>query len=388
LKLLKRGRLKYDPARDDLVTVLLSDGHLNGPVRAVKPLSLKELFARYQAERPLDRERNTAYTEDINVAHLLRVLGALTSVIEIDSAALQRYVTARAQEKNRRGGVISQVTLKKELATLSSIWNQWALPQGLVGSSLSLRRLRYPKGTEPAPFQTWEQIERRIRRARPSEKEQEEMWDSLYLKPDEIESLLDHVKQAKYPWKNSRFPWVYPMFAFAAYTGARRSEVLRSRIEDLDFEAGEVLIREKKKDRTKRLTVRHVPMTGKLRDILQAWLAKHPGGPFTFSKAAGEPIAANMANHYLRWVLDGSKWNVVRGWHVFRHSLISNLASQGTSESLLMAVAGHLNRETTRRYAHLIPSAVREALGRVFGVGPAILNMSERVRADEPAAAV
>jgi site-specific recombinase XerD len=74
-----------------------------------------------------------------------------------------------------------------------------------------------------------------------------------------------------------------------------------------------------------------------------------------------------MATHYLRWTLDGSKWGVIRGWHVFRHSLISNLAGRGVSERIIMAIAGHLNRETTQRYTHLVPSTVQDAMQLVFG---------------------
>jgi integrase len=182
-----------------------------------------------------------------------------------------------------------------------------------------------------------------------TDKEQAELWDALFLTVPEIETLLVDVKKAKARWKNSDFPWVYPMFAFTAHTGARRSEMLRSRVEDIDFEAGEVTIREKKKDRSKEETYRHVPMTPLLRGALQDWLAVHPGGPYTFCKTAGEPLSEQMANHYLRWTLDSGKWKVIRGWHTLRHSFVSNLASRGVSEAIIMKLAGHLNKETTRR---------------------------------------
>ena len=37
------------------------------------------------------------------------------------------------------------------------------------------------------------------------------------------------------------------MFMFAAYTGARRSEICRSQIDDFDFDQKQVLIRERKR---------------------------------------------------------------------------------------------------------------------------------------------
>lgn len=143
--------------------------------------------------------------------------------------------------------------------------------------------------------------------------------------------------------------------------------MLRSRLEDLDFEGGEILLREKKKDTRKEETFRHVPMPLQLRASLEEWLKVHPGGPFTFSKAAGEPITVQMANHYFRWALEGSKWKVLRGFHVFRHSLISNLAEQGVSEPVIMELVGHLNRKTTGRYLHLRPTTLTAAMLKVFG---------------------
>lgn len=367
LKLLKRGRLRYEPG-DDLVTLLLSDGKLNGEVKVEKRTTLGDFFKRYKTERPPNKEKNTVYTEDIHIEHLLRHLGARTAIAELPGK-LQEYVNARSIEKNKRGDPISQVTIRKELGTLTSIWNKWGMRVKLASSILSLRNIEYPKGDEKPPFQTWAQIERKIARGKLSADEQAELWDALFLTTPEIEELLEHVRSSGSVIRDrtKHFAWVYPMFAFAAYTGCRRSEMLRSRIEDVDFETGEVTIREKKKDRTKKETVRHIPMTEQLRTALEEWFAVHPGGPYTFCKVAGEQLTEQMATHYLRWTLDSSKWKVIRGWHCLRHSFISNLASRGVSERIIMSLAGHLNPQTTRRYAHLVPSTVHDSIRLVFG---------------------
>jgi integrase len=183
----------------------------------------------------------------------------------------------------------------------------------------------------------------------------------VFLSVAEVEKLLGHVRQAKDKRKDSSFPWVFPMFAFCGYTGCRRSEILRSHVEDIDFERNEVAIREKKKDRSKEETFRHVPMAVQLRQIMEQWLRLHPGGDVTFCRAAGMPLTVQMADHYFKWNLNNSQWAVLRGYHVFRHSLISNLASRGVTEQVIMGIVGHLNAETTRRYLHLYPSSVRLA---------------------------
>jgi integrase len=370
LELLRRGRLDYNSERDDLVTLLLSDGHLNGPHQAKKRLTLGEFFKDYQARRPNGKERSTAYTENIHIAHLQRLLGINTALVEVPEK-IQEYIRQRSAEQTRSGHPVSSVTIKKELGTLSAIWNKWGLGEKLVTAPMTLRNLAYAKEKPRPPFKTWKQIERQIEQGMLTGGEQDRLWKCLYLSVDEIEEVLAWVEKhgCKIGSKRRILPCVYPMFAFCAYLGCRRSEMLRSRLEDLDFEGGEILLREKKKDTSKEETFRHVPMPEQLRAILKEWLRVHPGGPFTFSRRTGEPITVQMSNHYFRWALEGSKWQVLSGFHVFRHSLISNLAEQGVSEPVIMELVGHLNRKTTGRYLHLRPTTLGDAMHRVFGNG-------------------
>src|SRR5262249_52902817 len=146
LKLLKRGRLAYNHG-DDLVTLLLSDGKLNAPPEVQRPVNLQQFFDQFKEGRPPGKEQNTNYTEDIHIKHLLRILGERTRIAEVPGK-LQDYVTARALEAGHRGRPVSQVTIKKELGTLSSVWNRWALRKKLVPAPLSLKDLAYPKGKE------------------------------------------------------------------------------------------------------------------------------------------------------------------------------------------------------------------------------------------------
>ncbi len=366
LALLEQGRLEYSPGKDDLPTLLLTDGRLNAKPEAAKRVTLGEFFQKYKENRPPGKEGNTAYTEDIHIAHLLRLIGARTAIPDVPGR-LQAYVNERSKEDSRLGGKVSHATVKKELGTLTSLWNRWGQNQGLTTGTLSLKNLEYTKKDEKPPFQTWEQIEKQVASGHLSEDEQAELWDALYLTVAQVEELLEHVRTSPSLIRGHKrsFPFVHPMFCFAAYTGCRRSEMLRSEVRDLDFDAGEVVLREKKKDRTKKFTTRRVAMAPRLRAVLQDWLKIHPGGPYTFCKKGKdgvEPFTEQMATHHLRWALEGGKWKVVRGWHVFRHSLISNLACKGVGERVIMAVAGHLNRETTRRYTHLVPSTVHDAI--------------------------
>jgi integrase len=133
--------------------------------------------------------------------------------------------------------------------------------------------LVYPKTDEKPPFMTWAEMERKA--ASLPQAQQAELWDSLYLTNPELDQLLTVVKE------RAAHPWVYPLFCFAAPTGARRSEVLRAQVGDVDFDPMTVLIREKKRSRRQR-TTRRVPLTPFLAAVLRDWLKEHPGGAYLF----------------------------------------------------------------------------------------------------------
>lgn len=80
------------------------------------------------------------------------------------------------------------------------------------------------------------------------------MWECLFLDTAEIDQLLEHVKQ------NARHDFIFPAFTFAAHAGARRSEIIRSQISDIDFELETITIRELKRVRGTQST-RRVPMS-------------------------------------------------------------------------------------------------------------------------------
>ena len=113
LKLLRRGRLEYRQG-DDLVTLLLSDGKLNGEPRFEKQRTVGTLLKDYRRESRAGKEENTRYTERIHIKHLLRLLGRRTLVGAVTHKKLQEYANKRAQEKGRSGNRVSHVTIKKD----------------------------------------------------------------------------------------------------------------------------------------------------------------------------------------------------------------------------------------------------------------------------------
>ena len=153
--------------------------------------------------------------------------------------------------------------------------------------------------------------------------------------------------------------------------------MLRALVTDVDLEAGTATVREKKRVRGRRST-RSAPITPRLAAVLRAWLAVRPGGPFLFCQAervcrsktrrdAPTAVTKDEAHDHFRRTVEGSKWQALRGYHVLRHSFISALASEAVDQRIIDEVVGHQSEEQRKRYRHLYPSVMKEAVGRVFG---------------------
>jgi len=117
----------------------------------------------------------------------------------------------------------------------------------------------------------------------------------------------------------------------AAHTGVRRSELPASKLGD--FDATPMTIREKKRIKGAR-TTRRVPVSAKLRQVLDDWFAIHPGGNDTFCMTAiprsnadrkgVAPISPAEAHDHFSRLLIGSQWGSHSRLHIFRHSFCSN----------------------------------------------------------------
>jgi integrase len=127
-----------------------------------------------------------------------------------------------------------------------------------------------------------------------------------------------------------------------------------------------VTIREKKRDKSK-TTTRRVPLTPFLKEVLADWMKERGKGKTLFCKSDGKEISPREAMNYFDRVLRVSKWKVLRGLHVFRHSFISAMASKGIDQRIIDSFVGHCTDEQRRRYAHMYPDVQQEAMREVFG---------------------
>ncbi|MCI0332110.1 MAG: site-specific integrase, partial [Planctomycetes bacterium] len=274
IRLVEAGRLVL-PEHGDPASFLLSDGKLNGKPKVAERLALADLIERYRAALPKGAlESESLRVTELHVRHFVRILGVRKKLADVSLANLQDYVLQRSREPGKRGKRVGVGTIRKELATLTTLWN-WAAQHGYVTGQLPKRGLKFPKLDERAPFQTYSQIIRQIERGRLTATQEAELWDSLYLSTSELADLLDVLQN------RCNYGFLYPMAFMAAHTGARRSELCRSREVDFDFESATILIREKKRSKGK-LTTRLVPMTPSLKHVLEKWFVEKEGSAFAF----------------------------------------------------------------------------------------------------------
>ena len=127
-----------------------------------------------------------------------------------------------------------------------------------------------------------------------------------------------------------------------------------------------------------RATTRRVPLTPFLEQVFLEWLrTEHPGGRHMFCQKTktghrpqeGEPaipMAVDDAWTHFVLTVKGSKWTVLRGWHVLRHSFASNLAAKGVDQRFIDEFMGHQTEAQRRRYRHLFPHQQHQVLCQVF----------------------
>ena len=368
IRLVEEGRIEL-PDDVDIPVYLLSDGKLAEKPKQSKTIKLGDLFDNYLSAIPSDSLESTSLaTMRIHVRHVQRILGVSRTLRSLKKIDLQAYVTQRSREPGRKGE-ISAATIRKEVATFGALWT-WAKTDGYVDFDFPRTGLVFPKATQRPPFQTWDQIERQIHDQGLSEKDAGELWDCLYLDSSQVRELLDFVST------NSSHDCLYPMCAVAAYTGARRSEICRALVSDVDLTNATITIRERKRSKSFR-TTRTIPMCDSLATALKEWLSIKPQCRFLFPDdhrsfsrrrvdAKKEAIKPFEASNFLNGVLADSPWKTVRGYHTLRHSFISACASKGIDQRFIDQWVGHQTDEQRRRYRHLVPSTQQVAIESVF----------------------
>jgi integrase len=178
-----------------------------------------------------------------------------------------------------------------------------------------------------------------------------------YMTSDELARVVEAL--AKFPDKD-----IADALRLLLLTGARRNEVLAMKWADVDLTTGTW---SKPAASTKQNAPHSVPLSAPARVLLADRLGqKVDGEVYVFPGNGSKKHLVNVWNAWQRIC----KATGIEGLrvHDLRHSYASQLASAGHSLSLIGALLGHTQPQTTARYAHLFDDPMRKATEQVGAI--------------------
>jgi integrase len=164
-------------------------------------------------------------------------------------------------------------------------------------------------------------------------------------------------------------PYIPAAIKLLVFTGARLSEVLGLRWEQIDFERGEVRLAVHKTSRKTGAKTIHLPPPAL---AVLSELPRVEGNPFVI--VGGVPGAAlvNLEKPWLA-IRKAAGLDDVR-MHDLRHCFASVAASSGLGLPIIGKMLGHSQPQTTQRYAHLASDPVKAAAASVAGTIAAAMS--------------
>lgn len=156
-------------------------------------------------------------------------------------------------------------------------------------------------------------------------------------------------------------------FAVLADTGMRVGELQHLTWPDIDFASGVIHIRERPGWRPKTGDLRVIPMTPRVRAILES-ITERGTWVFTAGVSGRYPqgdhqLSGRRLLEYLKRVL--KKLGLPGHVHTFRHHFISAALMKGVPEAMVRKWVGHVDHQIMRRYTHVADKESQSAMARL-----------------------
>lgn len=355
------------PEELDTGDFIVSGGTLREPIPKARQrqsiITTETLIREYLTSQQDLLSATYLYSQKVHLRHLVKHLGELAKKPcgKITFRDLDAYLKKRLSERHPH-------TAERERITIRQFFH-WLATQGYLKESPALKLLPIKGGMDQPPFRTISEIELIQQRGGLTEEEGFDLWNCLYLKPEEIAQLLVLVK--------SQADWScgYLLHAIPAYTGMRRGEVIRLKWIDVDLSQEFLYARSRKQSRRKTETVRRIDLHPELKEIFTTWKKLRPSGQYVISDPESlQPLTGYEANRQFWLPMRGSTWCLHRrrnlfkiGFHTYRHSFASNLAGAGVDQRVIDEWMGHQTDAMRKRYRHLFPQQRQSAI-RAFSL--------------------
>lgn len=193
-------------------------------------------------------------------------------------------------------------------------------------------------------------------------------WDRLITMPKMKKfpesggriDFLSPIESAKL-LSDSQDPVVNGMTLMALRTGMRFGEIIGLDWSDVDLPRQVINVR-----RNKVMGIIGTPKNGKVRSIdmssdLYAYLSQRArkAGPVFYLD--GRDLTHHLALNALKRSCERMGVRKI-SWHTLRHTTASQLVAEGVPLNIVKELLGHSNILMTSKYAHLAPSAIKEAV--------------------------
>jgi len=291
-------------------------------LKALIELYLKEVTDKRPGEASRATER----------ARLERFMRAETdlcahAVANLTPEQFEDYRDRRLSERLKTGKAIAPGTVRRELTLLKRVIDYRRRRLGLIVN---------PVNTEDV--------------ARPAVNDERD----VRLSQKEIARLLDACSSA-------RNAWLRPFVELGFETGARRGSLLALKWEDVDLPGRSVLLRGVKNSRSPETVIDHgVALSPRAIQILKSLPRSLDGRVFPVT-ANGFRLAFNRAR--AKAGLEHFRF------HDTRHERVSSLVEAGWSDTAVMALSGHKDPKSLKRYANLRSEHLADELARLPKTG-------------------
>jgi len=267
--------------------------------------------------------KKRSYARDEQIAGVLCEFFAGKTLKEIKKSDVEKFKKARLDSETRYERKRSPATVNRELAVLSGVLTL-AVDDELIPSN---------------PCRKVKQLRMDNQRSR-------------YLTHDEEKRLMAALEGQD---------WLKSVVVMAIHTGMRRGEIFKLRWFDVDFSRGLIHVRD-----TKTAKDRDVPMSGAVREMLERQ-PKTSGHVFPSPKTGGQLVDIKRP---FGLACDAAKIKDLR-FHDLRHTAATRMADAGINVVVIAEILGHGDIRTTKRYAHAMEEAKREAMEKLSKSGAA-----------------
>ena len=181
-------------------------------------------------------------------------------------------------------------------------------------------------------------------------KEGKSRW--FFFTKEEVERL---VYNSMDPYDK---PGLADVIVFAAYTGCRITEILKLRVEDVDFGGMNIWVGGMAGRITKGKEMRIIPISDRIEDLLM----RRCFGRGRTEKVFGEEWKSyDTVNYWFQRVRDYSGFDEKLCFHCLRHSF-ATWTAEHSSPITVKELLGHAQITTTMRYCHASNSTLRSAV--------------------------